>query len=292
MTQVAKIDFVYTGLSPSEAARTLLTATNIDEGGIRYANNVVPLVRRNYSRDEIQRHTGEFKERVKAFRRGDDNKVEITFPLRFGMMSYMDVIPTRNYINILFRHDSCVAHNYNSESGRKRTHHQPQVYVLVKVNTETNDRSYHIVNSRLAVGGRVFPHNSASREQMTSGCCDGDYNQQIRDALRQDDFKAFLSLMSMYITEGTRSNDDYGRSCADFYEGREAGSASFKITSELDAVLAGIVMADPELPHGVNVEHQKLTFTFSRPEYEERYIATRISKMDRITQPSTEQEAA
>lgn len=271
--QIATLDYEIKGNTPRDAARNLTNYMMIadNDGGMRNDGRSYVCISSDRS------YVEPFKQSVKAYRKGNVNRAEISFPIRIGKVAYINVIPTATHLNILFRHDSCIANNYHSDDydGDEIVdeHYQPQVYFIVKIQLSDGSKDWRVVQSPVAVRGRMFPHNESHGQTVVSSCCAGDYTDQIVDALRSENLSAFLTLVSMYISDGTRSTDEYGRSCGNFTKNRDADrEVHYTLENALNARLLAYTMSDPELPHGLKMTHQKRTFTFSKPEFQEVYF--------------------
>lgn len=271
--QLATIDYEIKGQEPRSMALNLMQRIHMDNHGGTLDNGRSFITVSGASSTDSEN----FKRVVKAYRKGDINRAETIFPVRIGQVAYITTIPTASYINILFRHDSCIASNNHTDEddGHVYTdnHYQPQVYFMVKIKLSDGTKSWKVVQSPVSAQGRMFPHNDSSGQYVVSGCCAGDYSDQIQDSLKAPNLSAFLSLVSMYITQGTNSQDEYGRSCRNFIDNREADrEVNYSIENALNAKLLAYTMSDPELPHGMVMENQKRTFHFQKPEYQDVYF--------------------
>ena len=277
---IATLEYNVVGRSPVGTGRNLLSRCyRSDEVRIE---NCLPMMvggMRDTAVAEITDNVSMFKSQTKQYRAGGNTKTQLTFPMRFGAMTYINTFPTTTHLNILFRHDSCVATSYkgDGEGGTYEhdNHYQPQVYVMVKINLEDGEKSYILVNTRFMLNGRTFPHNSSDSRNLFSGFCDGEYGDQIRSALKMDDLSVFLSVFSMYIMHGTRADDEYGRSCSNFVFGAELSPVHIVVNSEFEAQVAAYIFSDPETPHEIKTSRQSLTMTFTTPLIEMEYLRLR-----------------
>ena len=229
----------------------------------------------------IQEQTRLFKQRVKMYRKGDNDKTQLHFPLRFGQVTYMETLPTKTHLNMLFRHDSCVANNYDRRGDETGQHYQPQVYFLVKIDLATGTKTFAIVNSRFLIKERVFPHNDRGTNNIISGYCDGAYADQMSQALKEDNLSVFLSLFSIYITDGTQSFDEYGRSCRYFTKTAVCDNVNIKINNTFEATLSAFVFSDTELPHSLKNVDQQITITFKDKTIEHAYLKQAVLMMEK-----------
>lgn len=268
--EIATLNYETRGREPRTLAHDICSNMRIRNEGSVHSGTGRAILNVYSSNDE---RLNTFKEAVKAYRKGNVNQMEIKFPTRIGKVAYITTIPTHTYLNILFRHDSCLANSYDSEGDHHDTHYQPQVYFIVKVDLRSNMKSWKIVQSPLSTNGRMFPHNESS-SAITNSCCTGDYTNQVDASLRTDNLGAFLTLMSMFITDGTRESDEYGRSCHYFTDEFTCDrEVSYRISNSLDVKLLAYTMSDPEVPHGRDVSNQMRSIKFMKPEFQNQYIA-------------------
>lgn len=242
----------------------------------------------NVSTETYSECLSSYRRVSKSFRKGEKIEKQIKFPLRMGKVSYIDTIAAANQLSILFRHDSCMANNYADEyedddfGDATRTgemelngkHHQPQVYFVIQINTETGAHSYRIVNSPLAIRGRMFPHNSSNTSNVYSSNCAGGYADQMKEALRQENLGLFLSVFSDYLINGTRVNDEYGRSYEYFGITGYPRDLHIRVENVVEAKVLGHVWSDPETPFEYDLSTQARTLTFVNPACESIFHAT------------------
>lgn len=281
--QVAKIEYEVTGDEPINILEGLLSRISISRDNEGYVENGRALIN---MRNEIEHdRINSYRSAAKSFRNGGVNMKEVAFPLRIGNISYIDTIPASNQLVILFRHDSCIANNYADEYDEDNdehtgemiehaTHHQPQFYFTVLIDTTNGTKQYRIVQAPWAVNGRMFPHNSSNRDNVYSSNCAGGYGNQLNEGLRQDNLGVFLSVFSDYIMNGTRINDEYGRSYDYFTNHAKPRNSNIHVNDLVQGKIMGHVMSDPEHPFEYNMESQVRSLTFTNPAVENIFYDT------------------
>lgn len=217
-------------------------------------------------------YVSDYKTSVRQFNAGKITSSVLKFPTRIGNITYINVLPTASHLNVLFRHDTIVAHNYDENGRNPEKHYQGAFYFVIKIDLETGNKVYRIIRSKNERNGKIFPHSEGNTNSVFSGCCDGEYRSQLDDAIQHADLSVFMSIFNHYISDGTNRTDTYGRKCVYFTKNNtDETLINFNIRGPLEAKVAAYAISDPEVPfewdttnHGIQVrcENKATTETF------------------------------